>query len=235
MSWTDERIATLTKMWKEGKSAADIAKVLGKGVTRNAVIGKAHRMGLSGRPSPIKKPAPAKETARKDTAKEHSKDHGAAKKTLRVARGKHEDEAPAAEPAARHGHPGRAGKASEGSGAPRAANSPARAANDLARGELPRSANEVIPPGGGIPLLDLTERMCKWPIGDPRDDDFSFCGLGIRPGTPYCPAHASMAYQTSSRGRPAAAAQVKAVVVEEEPAEAGEDQEEADEEAEAEA
>ena len=56
MSWTDERINTLKKMWKEGKSAAEIAKALGKGVTRNAVIGKAHRMGLSGRPSPIKKP-----------------------------------------------------------------------------------------------------------------------------------------------------------------------------------
>ena len=63
MSWTDERINTLKKMWKEGKSAAEIAKTLGKGVTRNAVIGKAHRMGLSGRPSPIKKPAPPKKEA----------------------------------------------------------------------------------------------------------------------------------------------------------------------------
>ncbi len=53
MSWTDERIALLKKMWKEGKSAADIAKTLGKGVTRNAVIGKAHRLKLSGRVSPI--------------------------------------------------------------------------------------------------------------------------------------------------------------------------------------
>ncbi|HRI77641.1 MAG TPA: GcrA family cell cycle regulator, partial [Alphaproteobacteria bacterium] len=66
MSWTDERIALLKKMWKDGKSAAEIAKTLGKGVTRNAVIGKAHRMGLSGRPSPIKKPAaPKKEPAAK--------------------------------------------------------------------------------------------------------------------------------------------------------------------------
>ena len=70
MSWTDERIALLKKMWKDGKSAAEIAKTLGKGVTRNAVIGKAHRMGLSGRPSPIKKPAaPKKEPAAKKETK----------------------------------------------------------------------------------------------------------------------------------------------------------------------
>ena len=69
MSWTDERIATLKKMWKDGHSAADIAKKLGEGVTRNAVIGKAHRMGLSGRPSPIKKKATAKKTVKKVAAK----------------------------------------------------------------------------------------------------------------------------------------------------------------------
>jgi len=74
MSWTDERIALLKKMWKEGKSAADIAKTLAKGVTRNAVIGKAHRMGLSNRPSPIKKsekdeaPVAVKATVKKEAA-----------------------------------------------------------------------------------------------------------------------------------------------------------------------
>ena len=69
MSWTDERIAVLKKMWKSGSSAADIAKELGKGVTRNAVIGKAHRMGLSGRPSPIKKSASGKTAKAKASGK----------------------------------------------------------------------------------------------------------------------------------------------------------------------
>lgn len=62
MSWTDERVALLTKLWGEGKTAAEIASALG-GVTRNAVIGKAHRLKLSNRVSPIqqnKKPAPVK-------------------------------------------------------------------------------------------------------------------------------------------------------------------------------
>ena len=53
MSWTDERIATLTKMWEGGSTASQIAEELG-GVSRNAVIGKAHRLGLKSRPSPVK-------------------------------------------------------------------------------------------------------------------------------------------------------------------------------------
>ena len=66
MSWTDERIATLTKMWEGGATASQIADELG-GVSRNAVIGKAHRLGLKARPSPVKanepKPAPPRKDA----------------------------------------------------------------------------------------------------------------------------------------------------------------------------
>ncbi len=176
MSWTDERIALLKKMWKEGKSAAEIAKTLGKGVTRNAVIGKAHRMGLSGRPSPIKKPAaPKKEAA------------AAAPKKERAA-------APAAAaPAAPRGK--------KAAITPPAANAKASAQLNKEVEELKTIEKEIVPLGGGVALIDLTERMCKWPIGDPRDPDFTFCGRGIRPGTPYCPEHAAMAYQTSSRSR----------------------------------
>ncbi len=192
MSWTDERIALLKKMWKEGKSAAEIAKILAKGVTRNAVIGKAHRMGLSGRPSPIKKPAAAPAKKEKEAA------------------------APAKKESAREAAPAARKSA------------PAPVASGKANPMLAREADEmkkiekdVVPLGGGVSLLELTERMCKWPIGDPRDDDFTFCGRGIRVGTPYCPEHAAMAYQSSSRSRqahhtrnnPAAAAAAAAVVV----------------------
>jgi GcrA cell cycle regulator len=197
MSWTDERIALLKKMWKEGKSAAEIAKTLGKGVTRNAVIGKAHRMGLSGRPSPIKKPTPVKKEAAK---KETSVKLPVGKKAAPVA--------PSKAPAAKN--PLLVKEAEE----------------------LKKIEKEIVPLGGGVALIDLTERMCKWPIGDPREPDFTFCGRGIRPGTPYCPDHAAMAYQTSSR-RGAAAHHGKVVEVAddddvEEAVEAGDD--EADEE-----
>lgn len=53
MSWTEERVDLLKQLWGEGKTAAEIAKALGEGVTRNAVIGKAHRLKLSSRVSPI--------------------------------------------------------------------------------------------------------------------------------------------------------------------------------------
>jgi len=59
MSWTDERIETLKTMWEAGQTASQIAEALGEGVSRNAVIGKAHRLGLQARPSPVKSNEPA--------------------------------------------------------------------------------------------------------------------------------------------------------------------------------
>ena len=69
MSWTDERIAKLKDMWESGATASQIADELG-GVSRNAVIGKVHRLGLEQRPSPVKaveekeKAKPAKAAAK---------------------------------------------------------------------------------------------------------------------------------------------------------------------------
>src|SRR3982751_5921721 len=64
MSWTEERIERLKKMWHDGATASQIADELG-GVSRNAVIGKAHRLGLEQRPSPVK---PGEEKEKKATA-----------------------------------------------------------------------------------------------------------------------------------------------------------------------
>lgn len=61
MSWTDERVEQLRKLWMDGLSASQIAGQLGSGVTRNAVIGKVHRLGLSGR---VKTPSTAKPRSR---------------------------------------------------------------------------------------------------------------------------------------------------------------------------
>ena len=52
--WTEDRISVLQKLWLQGQTASQIAEQLGGGVTRNAVIGKAHRLGLSGRPAPAR-------------------------------------------------------------------------------------------------------------------------------------------------------------------------------------
>src|SRR5688572_21270917 len=78
MSWTDERIERLKKMWAEGATASQIADELG-GVSRSAVIGKAPRLGLDARPSPVKpgeekekKPASAAKPARAEAASKRS-------------------------------------------------------------------------------------------------------------------------------------------------------------------
>jgi len=70
MAWTEDRVEILSKLWAEGLSASQIAKQLG-GVTRNAVIGKVHRLGLSGRAKPSRpvKRAPRATTPRARTAK----------------------------------------------------------------------------------------------------------------------------------------------------------------------
>lgn len=161
MSWTDKRVQTLETMWRAGKSASEIAETLG-GVTRNAVIGKAHRMGLSGRPSPIKKVK----------------------------------EKPAAAVAAE---------------APSAPAAPVARAKPVA---IPVPSKD-----GGVSILQLTERMCKWPNGDPREADFHFCGQASKPGMPYCVDHVAVAYQSGGRNSNRNTAAVAAVVAAEVPVE----------------
>src|SRR5215472_3136400 len=99
MSWTEERIERLKKMWHEGATASQIADELG-GVSRNAVIGKAHRLGLEQRPSPVK---PGEE---KEVKKPAAAPAAATPRTAPVADAP-ETAAPAAAPAAPMGRPQR--------------------------------------------------------------------------------------------------------------------------------
>jgi len=138
MSWTDERVELLTKLWTEGKTAAEIAKELG-GVTRNAVIGKAHRLKLSNRVSPIQQ----------------------------------NKKAVAVKPS------------------PAQNNTPER----KVKSAVPQEDRQ------GIPLTDLKPNQCRWPFGDPRDENFGFCGAQGIPGLPYCSEHAQLAYQAATRNR----------------------------------
>lgn len=140
MSWTDERVALLKKLWGEGKTAAEIASTLG-GVTRNAVIGKAHRLKLSNRTSPIQ---PAKKVAK----------------------------------------------------------APANTSTPPAPlPKRPKIKSSDIPRGQGLSLLELKPSQCRWPSGDPRDDDFGFCGERCSTGLPYCDEHARIAYQAARSNR----------------------------------
>ena len=189
MSWTDERVETLKKMWAEGQSASQIAKELG-GVTRNAVIGKVHRLGLSNR-------AGAGTTAAKP-AKADTKAKPAAKAKPAPKPAAEPAPAKAAEPAATTAPaPVPARKAIIPAGQPLP---PQPSANEISPETL-ASAREVEKTSKKLSLMELTERTCKWPIGDPATDEFWFCGLPVQSGKPYCEAHVSVAFQPMSARR----------------------------------
>ncbi|MGJ8546633.1 MAG: GcrA family cell cycle regulator [Sulfitobacter sp.] len=199
MSWTDERVELLKKMWGEGQSASQIAKELG-GVTRNAVIGKVHRLGLSNRTAaaPAKaeakpKAAPAKPApeAKKKPAPKKEAAPAAAATTAEPAP---EPEVEAA-PAPRPNLPARAKIIPAGQPLP-----PQPSANEISPEALAK-VSEIEKKSKKIGLMELTERTCKWPVGDPATDDFWFCGLPVQQGKPYCEAHVGVAFQPMSARR----------------------------------
>jgi GcrA cell cycle regulator len=201
MSWTDERVETLKRMWAEGQSASQIAKELG-GVTRNAVIGKVHRLGLSNRagegaaaaedaeqPSLARNEAPSPKPA-----------EPAAAKPAAAPKPAPERPAPQAAPAPASGAtvtPLPTRKAIIPAGQPLP---PQPSANEISPEAL-ASVREVEKRARRLSLMELTERTCKWPIGDPATDDFWFCGLPSVAGKPYCEAHVGVAFQPMSARR----------------------------------
>lgn len=145
MGWNEERVALLRKLWAEGLSASQIAKQLG-GVTRNAVIGKVHRLGLAGRATPSR---PAKRPVRA------SRPRIVGPSTPRI-----------------------------------------RPAMATPATPMPDLEPVRLQDGKTVSVLTLTEQMCKFPIGDPNDPDFAFCGRGAVSGA-YCADHARVTYQPS--------------------------------------
>ncbi|MBI1172998.1 GcrA cell cycle regulator [bacterium] len=229
MSWTDERVETLKKMWAEGQSASQIAKELG-GVTRNAVIGKVHRLGLSNRVGPggaaeeeIEETpvaaAPVAPTAPRPADPVRPADPIRAADTPRTATPANNPEpvpaAPTAAAAASADQPVAApSSATPAASAAAPAPIPSRKAIIPAGQPLPPqpSANEISPEALAsvrevekrarkLTLMELTERTCKWPIGDPATEDFWFCGLPSVAGKPYCEAHVGVAFQPMSARR----------------------------------
>ncbi len=184
MSWTDERVETLKRMWGEGQSASQIAKELG-GVTRNAVIGKVHRLGLSNRAGGTSnaEAKPAAAGAAPETKAEKTK----AKPAVNEPEEEEEEETVASITR----------KAIIPAGQPLP---PQPSANEISPEAL-ASVREVEKKAKKISLMELTERTCKWPIGDPATDDFWFCGLSVQAGKPYCEAHVGVAFQPMSARR----------------------------------
>ncbi|WVT73674.1 GcrA family cell cycle regulator [Sinorhizobium chiapasense] len=170
MNWTDERVEKLKKLWSEGLSASQIAAQLG-GVSRNAVIGKVHRLSLPGR----------------------AKAGGG---TTAAARPKRPTSAPRA--------PNYASRVST-----RTVARPSGATvlkeeievDLVAEQDFSISTDVVVPMSRRLELTQLTERTCKWPIGDPLKEEFHFCGNDSPESSPYCNFHARLAYQPSAERR----------------------------------
>jgi GcrA cell cycle regulator len=146
MGWTEERVEQLKTLWTDGLSASQIARALG-GVTRNAVIGKVHRLGLAGRAGPARAERPR-----------HNSPH---KSAARIA---------------------------------------------VPEPEIVEQEPVKLDDGNFATVLTINDRMCRWPIGDPAENEFHFCGRKPKTGSPYCDAHARKAYQpqTVRRDRRAA-------------------------------
>ncbi|MDG2004074.1 MAG: GcrA family cell cycle regulator [Novosphingobium sp.] len=210
MSWTDERIEKLTKLWEGGATASQIAEELG-GVSRNAVIGKAHRLGLKARPSPVKaneKPAraaassakkakaPASKAAAPKPARPADK-KAAAPASEKPAETEQAKEQPVSQPnpqqTAKPDQPrivsvGPGGFLRQGPGDQQAPIPPAPPRRLVPAKPSPEMAEKTS-------LLELNERICRWPMGHPGEPDFHFCGEKVNPGFPYCVEHCGRAYQ----------------------------------------
>jgi GcrA cell cycle regulator len=171
MMWTPENIEKLERLWREGLSASQVAAELGGGVTRNAVIGKIHRLGLTERTVPKKKPR---------------------KVAKPVEPARNADAFHARQKAAKEG-PGRI--------------LPVKPIAE-AMAPMVEPAQEIgAPISKRVALVDLTISACRWPLGDPRDDGFAFCGakgadMAAVPPRPYCVFHARIAYPSHSEGAP---------------------------------
>ena len=184
MSWTDERVEQLRKLWLDGKSASQIAAELSNGITRNAVIGKVHRLGLSGRVKspgqPAPRPRPAKPAATSHVGGAGGSSHGSS-----------------------HGSGVSAGAMQRSQAAQRPSMPMTRGATalafapsaDLEPPVLRPTEDVVIPMSERVTIMELKESMCRWPLGDPSTPEFRYCGSKSPIGDTYCGHHARIAYQ----------------------------------------
>lgn len=162
MAWTDEMIAELKKLWQEGVTTGEIGKRLN--VSKNSIVGKVHRLGLSGRPSPIKR----KDADANATPAPKAEKKLAAPKPQKNKVEKNNEPKPVK----------------------------VEVVKETEVEFIPIPPVEKVPSKAGqnVSLTDLDNHTCRWPIGDPKDDNFHFCGNKVRIGQTYCDEHAAIAY-----------------------------------------
>lgn len=174
MLWTDAEVATLTKLWKDGLSGTQIAYRMGEGLTRNAVIGKVHRLGLGRNPSTPRSSIPRVRN-----------------RIVRLAPSAYRNPLPRP----------RTPTAFKTAVVFPPQTRPAAQVNIVRQIMAKMAKNTSIPPALRVSLLDLDEDMCRWSYGDPRSEDFHFCARKKVDGISFCEHHAVLVYQPSGRKR----------------------------------
>lgn len=222
MSWTPERIDELTKLWETGHSASAIGKLLG--VSKNAVVGKAHRMKLQARPSPIKRGEDGGASNSASSTKAAAKQSPAGAKTVRsgsvagasgkgAAKNEPLQTVISAALAAKSAGPHAASASSAGTSKTATTARGGQSASSARSAAQAATAAKAVRGGASAKAASATRAVnasrrgpkCLWPIGDPGDEDFHFCGEPALSGKPYCSEHCARAYITRSRSDSAAA------------------------------
>lgn len=162
MVWTDEMVDELKNLWQKGMTTSEIAKLLG--VSKNSVVGKVHRIGLSSRPSPIKTKSDETEEISAPSTKKKCK------KTVSPAEVEAPDE-----------------KKDDNSDSTVDIKDK-HTLSDNCAAKASNSSSSI------TKLTDLDSHTCRWPIGDPKDENFHFCGNKVKTGQTYCEEHAAIAY-----------------------------------------
>lgn len=212
MEWTEEMISRLRGLWQDGLSTAEIGRRMS--ITKNAVVGKAHRLTLTARPSPIRKTLVAVADSAHATRREPSRllraslAGGPAQVAQFQPRPVTQPEAGSVAHQPREGHdvtgsvtplravrPAAMQSAAAGAGPVRAASSSQDPdADEPPVRHAPTASPIPMPSAGDQPAPRRRGQSCCWPLGDPGTKHFRFCGGEPIPNKPYCTEHAQLAY-----------------------------------------
>lgn len=210
MAWTDKMVEELKKMWKQGITTGEIGRRLG--ISKNSIVGKVHRLGLEGRPSPIKKGSEdeSKESCKKTKSDKASKAKTADKKCVKENKPLKEAKPLKEEKVTKSKSKSPVVEDKKVKSSPTALKKVAsnkeklsKVTADQMQLELDIEATKAVLNSEpkqekvykeNITLTELDNHTCRWPIGDPKDEDFRFCGCKVKTGQTYCEEHSAIAY-----------------------------------------
>ncbi len=198
MAWTDEMVEELKRLWAEGVTTGEIGRRLN--ISKNSIVGKVHRLGLSGRPSPIKKKSDSEKSEKPAKPAKTAKEKKVAPKVAKEPKSEPK-KAPVKEASIAvketEAKPVEIKKPLTQEVKPLVSN--VSEEDDIKLAKTLNMAAKTTSKTGNLSLVELDNHTCRWPIGDPKDENFHFCGKKIRLGQTYCEEHAAIAYVKPSK------------------------------------